>query len=235
MDRHGLWKNTMVILATDHGHELAEAIRDMSEVSENGRDSTLRIPFGKEHPHYLSHANIPLIIWHPELMNGNKTIDALTCSVDLYATVSEALGGDTSHGPHSRSILPLLAGETRHRDLAYWGTFGQGVCCTDGEYVLLQGFNSLAPLYRYSTVMQWSDPAAESGKFIPGVDCPVWRQRIDHRRDFPSLLIRRDDTLFRERNIIHEEPEVAASLRKRLKRRITEDGCPPEQFDRLGL
>ncbi len=236
MDRHNLWQDTMVILTTDHGHDLAEAVRDLSEIDENARDRTLRVPYGKQHPHYLSHANIPLIVWHPDLAHGGKKIDALTCTVDMYATVLDGLGVEHPGGPHSRSILPLLSGEKKLRDLAYWGSFGEGICCTEGEHVLSQGANTKAPLYWYSALMDGSCSGdAVSGKFIPGVGCPVWRIPRNSRFDFPSILYRRDDTLFDEKNILAEKPDVAATLRKRLKDLIAEEGCPPEQFERLDL
>ena len=248
MDRHKLWNDTMVILTTDHGHELAEAIRSLDEVGEDARDHTLRRPYGKEHPHYLSTANIPLIVWHPHLMNGGKRIDAITCGVDIYSTILAALhDGAAPHdgagfeipphrGPHSRSILPVLSGEKAGRDFTYWGSFGGGICCTDGEHVLLQGANSRAPLYWYSALLNTACTGEpESGRFIPGVDCPVWRIPRASAFDFPSILCRRDDPLFDEENIIDREPDAASSLRKRLGAAIAEDGCPPEQFDRLGL
>ncbi len=236
MDRHNLWHNTMVILTTDHGHELAEAIRSLDEITEDGRDHTLRCPFGKQHPHYLSHANIPLIVWHPELANDGRQIDSITCGVDLYATVLEALGAKHVTAPHSRSILPILRGEDTGRELTYWGTFGAGICCTDGEYVLLQGAKAGVPLCWYSAYLR--SPVSEgvnAGRFIPGVECPVWRIEGRSTFDFPSILYRRDDPLFEERNIIAQEPSTAATIRQKLRQAILEDGCPPEQFDRLEL
>jgi arylsulfatase A-like enzyme len=236
MDRQKLWNETMVILTTDHGHELGEAIHSLDEISEDGRDHTLRCPFGKQHPHYLSHSNIPLIVWHPELANDGRRIDAITCGVDLYATILEALGHKLPPGPHSKSILPILSGESPGREFTYWGTFGAGICCTDGHYVLLQGANSEAPLYWYSAHLRAPrENGVKCGRFIPGVECLVWQIETENRFSFPSILYRRDDLLFEERNILNEYPDVAAGIRKKLRQAIEEDGCPAEQFDRLGL
>lgn len=233
MDRLKLWDNTMVILTTDHGHELAEAVRAVDDITDDGRGATGRVPFGKQHPHYLSHANIPLIVWHPEMPEGGRQIDALTTAVDLYPTVLEALGAREVDSPHGRSILPLLRGEESGRDFTYWGTFGRGVCCSDGEYVLMQGACPGAPLYSYSAVH--SGPDAEAGKFIPGVDWPVWRVPRPSTFGFPSILFRWDDPLFAERNIIDQRPDVAGRLRARMRQALEVDGCPVEQFERLGL
>lgn len=233
MDKHRLWDNTMVILTTDHGHELAEAVNDPSEATEDGRDSTLRIPYAKGHPHYLSHANIPFIVWHPELANDGRREDAMTTAVDLYATLLEACGCEDVSSPHGRSIMPILKKNGRGRDFHYWGSFSQGICCTDGEWVLLQGADGSKPLYSYSAV--YGRPDAESGKFMPGVDWPLWRMEQKVKLDMPSILYRKDDPLFREKNVIAECPDVADRLRRKLREAVSEDGCPPEQFERLGI
>jgi arylsulfatase A-like enzyme len=235
MDRWDLWKNTMVILTTDHGHDLAEAVNSMDEITEDARDHTLRIPFGKQHPHYLSHANIPLLIYHPDLAHERRQVDDMTSTVDIYATVLDAMKASNGSVPHSRSLMPLLAGQKGTRDMPYWGTFGGGICCTDGQHVLAQGSNSVIPLYEYTAVMRSPCPDAEAGKFIPGVDCPVWKMPAGHGYDFPSLLYERNAPLFNEANLISERPQVAARLRKRLREWMTEDGCPVEQLERLGL
>ena len=235
MDRHNLWENTVVILTSDHGHDLAEAIDSLDEITDDARDATLRVPFAKQHPHYLSHAGIPLIVWHPRLLNGGHRIDACTTAVDLYPTVLEELGARDISCQHGQSILPLLRGEKSDRDFTYWGDYGKGICCTDGEYVLLQGSKAGAPLYWYSALMDGSCADAQVGKFIPGVDCPVWRIPRQSVFGLQSILHRHDDPLFNERNIIEERPEIADKLRRRLKEVIARDGCPPEQFDRLRL
>lgn len=235
MDKYRLWDNTMVILTSDHGHELAEAITDMSEITPDARDATGRIPFGKQHPHYLSHANIPLIVWHPHLTNGGARTDVITCTVDMYATVLDALGASEVNPVHSRSIIPIIAGESRGRDFAYWGTYGEGICCTDGKHVLSQGARKGRQLNWYTAVMNGCSPDAVAGKFIKGVDCPVWRIPRPANFEFPSILYRRDAPLFAETNIIEQSPDVAERLRKRLKDQLDEDGCPPEQYDRLEL
>lgn len=234
MDRHDLWKNTMVVLTTDHGHELAEAIQSLDEITDDARDQTLRVPFGKQHPHYLSHANIPLIIYHPDIPGGGSA-DGITCATDLYSTVLDAFGGDDGSGPHSNSLLPLLEGRESQRDLTYWGTFGEGICCTDGEHVLLHGATGGAPLFRYTARMREPAPDAEAGKFIPGVDCPVWKIPTEWHYRFPSILYKHDDPLFHEVNIIDERADIAEGLRRRLRTAMNHDGCPPEQFDRMGL
>ncbi|MBW7883537.1 MAG: sulfatase, partial [Caldilineaceae bacterium] len=122
LDDLALWENTVVLVTTDHGHDLGE-----------------RRTYGKQYPHYDSHANIPLFVWHPAYPGNGRARSALTSTVDLFATVLETAGVPAPERTHSRSLLPLISGATtHHRDALLYGTFGQGVCCTDGEWTIFK-------------------------------------------------------------------------------------------------
>lgn len=91
-----LWDDTMVIFTTDHGHDFGQ-----------------RGVFGKQFPHYDSHANIPVIVWHPE-HNAAGRIAALTQTVDIFSTVIEAAGATPPpETRHSVSVIPTLSGKRR--------------------------------------------------------------------------------------------------------------------------
>jgi hypothetical protein len=157
----------------------------------------------------------------------------MTTAVDLYSTLLESCGANDISSPHGQSILPILRGENKGRDFHYWGSFSQGICCTDGEHVLLQGADGSKPLYHYSAVH--GRPDAVAGKFIPGVDWPVWRMETSGGLGMPSILYRKNDPLFNETNIIGEHLDIADAMRRRLHDIVETDGCPPEQFERLGI
>jgi hypothetical protein len=210
------------VLTTDHGHDLGE-----------------RGVFGKQYPHRDSHAHIPLFLWHPELPAG-APVAALTSTVDLHATLAE-LGGAAHDAPHGRSVLPLLAGGSGHEALLY-GTFGQGVCCTDGEWTLFKSPNGGAPLNAYSSLLYESlvldgvEVPAESGHFLPGVAYPQWRIPVSQeplsREDF---LFNRLEDPAQERNLWASEPAQRDRMLDLLRGLIADEGAPPEQARRLGL
>ena len=60
IDAQGLWDDTAVIVTTDHGHDLGE-----------------RGGFGKQFPHFDSHANIPMLVWHPEMPGRGRRLTGL--------------------------------------------------------------------------------------------------------------------------------------------------------------
>lgn len=223
LDRRALWDDTAVILTTDHGHDLGE-----------------RGVFGKQYPHWDSHARIPLLVWHPAFP-GERPVDALTQTVDLHSTIAE-LAGAEAEAPHGRSLVPLLAGGGERRDALLYGTFGQGVCCTDGEWTLFKSPPADGPLYTYTSLLQESlnvrglrEPAG-TGHFIPGASLPQWRMEVKtrplSREDF---LFRRSTDPEQRQNLWEAEPAERERMLGVLRGLIDQEGAPPEQLERLGL
>ncbi len=163
MDALDLWQDTAVIVTTDHGHDLCY--------------NRLAGPtlWGKNFPHPESHARIPLMVWHPQHPGQGRRIDALTCAVDVNATVRELTGAAEVDGPHGRSLLPLLRGETaHHRDYTLYGIHGAGATLSTAEWTLAQGANGGVWPW-YSTTGLRVSPEMTAGHFIPGVAIPQWR------------------------------------------------------------
>ena len=112
------WRDTAIILTTDHGFLL----------SEHDWWAKNRMPF------YNEVARIPLMIHLPG-QTGGQRVSALTQTIDLMPTLLD-LHGETA-GPHvrGRSLLPLLDGrETKIRDIALYGIFGGAINATDGQH-----------------------------------------------------------------------------------------------------
>lgn len=120
MDRYDLWKDTMLIVNTDHGFFL-------------GEHGWLGKNTG---PYYNEVANIPLFIHDPRNESNISNSDDLVQTVDLPATILDLFGiplpKDMTGRPiHQGSRIPK-------RDFAIWGIFGGQVNCTDGHYVYMK-------------------------------------------------------------------------------------------------
>lgn len=218
MDRYRLWENTAVIITTDHGHELGEKRR-----------------FGKQPPHYDTCAHIPLMIWHPALKESFR-VNAFTTAVDLYPTILELLDAQDCAAPHGRSLMPLVRRETdTHRDAVVYGEFGFGATVTNREYTYHCSWDENAPLYQYTGLMLWPSADATGGKFIPGVDCPVWKIPRQSGIEIPEMLFDRQADPRQDRNIASERPEIVKKMKALLTRHMQQEGVPPEQYARLGL
>jgi hypothetical protein len=212
LDERALWEDTAVLFTTDHGHDLGS-----------------RGVFGKQYPHWDSHARIPLLVWHPSYPTGG-VVDALTSTVDLFSTVAELAGVDVD-ARHGRSLVPLLAGGTFEREALLYGTFGQGVCATDGEWTIFKSPTGSAPLYAYSSLLFRSQDVE-----IPRVELPQWRIPVEvrplSREDF---LFHRPSDPSQERNLWDVEPPQRERMLGVLRALFEDEGAPPEQLERLGL
>jgi arylsulfatase A-like enzyme len=119
MDRYDLWKDTALVMTTDHGFMLAE--HDWW-----GKN---RMPF------YDEIARIPLMIWHPDhAASAGRHVGSLTQCIDLMPTFLQMFGVDVPGEVQGRSLLPLLDDDVAIRDAAIYGIFGGATNVTDGRY-----------------------------------------------------------------------------------------------------
>ncbi len=230
LDQLHLWDDTTVIVTSDHGHYL-------------GEHNWMGKPFFA--PLYNTLAHTPLLIHFPKSLQQGKRIEALTSAVDVYATMLETLGVQASTS-HSRSLLPLLKGETiRHRDWALYGYWGSTVNVTDGEYTYLHPCRTDVPVQCYSTMMMnfydWFmspqvQPNAEVGQFLPYTNAPVWRYPATSftRHEEPLLFNIRDNPQQVE-NLVQKNIAQKKRMRELLVEALRQMEAPQEQYQRLAL
>jgi hypothetical protein len=119
-DRQEMWKDTVLVMSTDHGLLLGE--QEM---------------WGKlVMPVYNEVAHIPLMIWHPDHAgHAGERRDALTQTIDLMPTFLDLFGLPSTPETQGKSLLPLLAdGQALIRDAALYGQHGCAINITDGRY-----------------------------------------------------------------------------------------------------
>lgn len=232
LDRTNQWDDTMVIVTTDHGHYLGE----------HGWIGKPDAPF------YNVLAQTPLMIWHPENPNPGGRTNALTSTVDLYATILEAIGAEPTPNTHSQSLLPLIAGSTeRHRDWALYGYWGSSVNITDGRYTYFQPCTRDMPAESYSTMMlqlapwDWFQPPvphydAVGDRFLPYTESPVWRYTMPSqwRHDAPMLFDVSADPM-QEQDLAGSGDPNENRMRQLLIDALDSMQAPASQFERLGL
>ncbi len=230
LDEQGLWDETMVVVTSDHGFNLGE--HDWM-----GKPTA---------PDYDELARTPLLVWHPDAERNGDRVTELTSAVDLYATILEALDAEVPENVHSRSLLPLLRGETdEHRDWALYGWWGQGVNVTDGTYTYMHPAREGTEVECYSTQMMdttgWMTPPtpnedAETGKFLPYTDTPVWRYTAPSLKDMEDpLLFDVDEDPCQQENLAGRDDPAENHMRSTLVDAMAEMRAPESQFDRLGL
>ena len=119
-DAHDMWKDTVLVLSTDHGLLLGE--QEM---------------WGKLiMPVYNEVAHIPLMIYHPvHAQLGGQRRGMLTQTIDLMPTFLDIFGLLPPAEVQGQSLLPLLAdANAKIRDVALYGQHGCAINITDGRY-----------------------------------------------------------------------------------------------------
>jgi arylsulfatase A-like enzyme len=239
IDAKGLWDDTAVILCTDHGHYLGE--KDI---------------WGKPGvPIYDTLGRIPLFIAWPG--QPAKSIDALTTSVDLFATLADIFGVSVRQRTHGKSLLPLVSGEaTSVRVWALMGVWGREVHITDGRWKYARAPEAKnEPLTMMSN--RWSTmpthvlsreqelPLPDERAFLarmPGSNVPVIKQVWDVSNQVPFWAWAKftGNHLFDLASDPTEDHNLAGTPREKdmadlLRDALKQVEAPIEQFARLGL
>ncbi len=239
LDEQGLGDDTAVIVCTDHGHYLGE--KDI---------------WGKPGvPIYEPLGHIPFMVRWPGVEAG--TVDALTTSVDIFATLCDLFSVTPEHRTHGKSLIPLITGEaTSVRDWALLGVWGREVHLVDDEakYARAPKEDSNFPLSMWSN--RWSTmpvhqenaprlPRPDERAFLdhmPGTKVPVIRQPFQPGDMLPFWAYTKftGNHLYRPDHDPDEAENMAGSgLEKekadKLRQALLSVEAPDDQFVRLGL
>lgn len=120
MDKYDLWKDTMLIVNTDHGFMLGEH-------NFNGKN------FG---PLYNEVSHLPFFIYNPKT-KSKGTRYSLSQTVDIAPTLLDFFNLDIPNNLDGHSLLSTLENDKASRDIAYFGVFGSYNCATNGEMVYM--------------------------------------------------------------------------------------------------
>ena len=231
MDRYDMWKDTFLIVGTDHGFLLGE----------HGFWGKNRMPY------YNENANTPLFIWDPRSEVKGEERRALVQLIDWAPTILDYFQVPIPPDMQGKSLEQTVKTDKSVREYALFGLFGGHVNITDGHYVYMR-----APLpdredelYNYTLNVQHmnerfsvqelqdmtlSDPFA----FTKG--CRVLKIRSKnkfHLSSFGSLLfdVQKDPG---ELVPLADEPVTERMIRA-MKAEMSNNDCPKEQYERLGI
>ena len=227
MDELDLWKDTTLIITTDHGFMFGEhGIVGKPHAALS--DSNL----------YRELNHIPLIIKMPDAVprRENKQV---TQTVDIFPTILDLAGIKNEFNTDGESLRGYLEGRSRpHESLVVFGRFAETIGITDGNYVMyVWPKNKQVPCYWYGN---------EPPKFLsdyynvvgePELANGELRYKIelkDYKDQVNALYDVKGDPHERV-NLFGRNKELTEKMLSMLHDKLKSMGCPEEVFRRYEI
>lgn len=235
MDRHDMWKDTMLIVNTDHGYLLGEHQWWSKSIM----------------PLYNEICHTPLFIWDPRCGRKAERSDALVQTIDLAPTLLDYFDVEIPRDMQGKSLRDTIARDTQVRDYALFGYFGGHVNITDGQYVYMHAPKDAdnGPLYDYTlmpchmrgmfspqetaTAVMHEGFSFTKGSGVMKIDAEAGAQQFSswHRYGDKLYDLERDPG---QEHPLGDDGKVL-EMTKALMKLMRENEAPPEQYERLGL
>ena len=234
MDIHDMWKDTMLIVNTDHGYSLGE----------HGWFAKCLFPM------YNEVSKAPLFVWDPRAGKRGETRRSLVQSIDIAPSILDFFGLPIPPDMVGKPLLETLKSDRPVRDAGLFGIFGGQVNVTDGRYVYMRTERNKDSLYQYELIptrhpiqnfapleelrtAELSPPLSFS-KGVPLVKTKVLENPFgSSQNSWPDMLF--DLETDPEQNNPINDPAVTERLEKRMAELMREYGTPAEQFERMGF
>lgn len=242
IDELDLWKDTMLVVSTDHGYLLGE----------HDWWAKLRMPIYQEIGH------IPLFVHHPDqAAQAGQRRTALTQTPDLMPTFLEAFDCPVPGPVRATSLLPCLPDDslTLH-DVVLFGYYGGAIHATDGHHVYFR----YPPDMEAQTIYQYTlMPSHLMGSFshtelsgaelvqdlgwangYPVMRIPVVKESPWNKTHGLSRMVNEPTTLYDiAQDPLQQHPVEDADLHAKFEglvcRAMKHQDAPPEAYARLEL
>ncbi|PNV62478.1 sulfatase [Clostridium sp. chh4-2] len=235
MDENDMWKETLVIVNTDHGFLLGE--HDLWAKS--------------LHPWYNETAHIPMFICDPRSKKAGQRRDSLVQNIDIPVTILKYFGLEAAADMNGCDLAPVIENDKKVRDYALFGMHGAQVNITDGRYVYMRSpVTENRPLYNYTLM-----PTHMRCMFSPEeMKSAVMHKGFGFTKGMPVMKINAAEdgsgdismknTLVtalydleadpKQQNPIADE-KIEHMMEKQMVKMMQENEAPPEQYIRLGF
>lgn len=236
MDQHDMWKDTMLIINTDHGLFVGEKDWWAKSVM----------------PCYNEVINTPFCIWNPTLKAVGKR-NALAQTIDIAPTLLDFFEVPVPKDMQGKVMTPAIENDEKIRDTALFGYAGSFINITDGRYTYMRASQSLGnqPHSEYSLMpttqggfLQNED--LQQAELVPPFEftkgCPVLKISFANKMGAPIFCnsFQFDNLLWDLENDPQQEtplsnPVKEAEMINLLLAGMKATEAPPDQYERVGL
>lgn len=232
MDEFEMWKDTLLIVNTDHGFLLGEHDWWAKSVM----------------PYYDEIAHMPMFIWDPRSGKQGERRQSLVQTIDLAPTLLHYFGVGVPKDMQGKDLEATVASDRPVRDSAIFGMHGGHVNVTDGRYVYMRApvTETNMPLYNY-TLMPTHMRSRFSVEELLGMELhppftftkgvPTLKVQgvglYNRAHAFGTLLfdLQQDPG---QQHPIHDT-DLEQKMIQLLKKNMETNEAPSEQYVRLGL
>lgn len=241
-DSRDMWKDTALIVTTDHGFLLGEHDWWAKNIM----------------PCYNEVAHIPLFVHHPDFIDlAGQRRSLLTQTMDLMPTLLDIFGVPTPAEVTGRSLMPALRDAAHvNRAANIYGVFGSAVNVTDGRHTCfiyppdVHGGNlnqyTLMPMHMKELFSldelqdaQWI-PSAPFARSAPVMRVPATPKSPFYNHQGPGVLKDVESALYDLATdpgqlAPIQDPQVEERMRELARAEMRRHDAPPEYFERLAL
>lgn len=232
-DKHDMWKDTMLIVWTDHGYLLGE-----HNCWAKGWP-----------PMYEEISHTPFFMYDPRTpeLQGQRRSALVQPSIDLAPTILDFFGQKPTGDMLGKSLSGVMANDTPVREAAIFGHFNHNLNVTDGTHVYYHTPERNGPAYHY-TLMQTTMRGFQS---LEAVSRATLREPFGFTKGVPLLSVpaSADTSIVEDRkpclmfDVVadpdQKQPLDDDAVRQKLMGHMTrlmhEAEAPAEQYFRLGI
>lgn len=231
MDKYDLWKDTMLIVGTDHGFLLAE----------HGSWGKNKMPY------YNEIAHTPLFIYDPRYKVQGERRESLVQMIDWMPTLLNFFHQEIPQDVQGKCLDQVITKDEKIHDAVLYGTFSGQVNITDGDYAYMR---AALPEYKDEVYNYTLEPHHMTKRFTAEeMRTATLSKPFSFTKGMPLLKIKSKDkydvnrygtTLYDLKkdpgeNCAIEDPETEMRLLQEMKRLMEETDAPEEQYVRYGL
>jgi hypothetical protein len=232
LDEKEMWKDTMLIVNTDHGFFLGE-----------------KGFWGKNlMPDYNELVHIPLFIWDPRTGKKNIRRESLVQTIDLAPTILDFFNIEIPEDMQGKPLKDTIDSDLEIRKGALFGEHGSFVNITDGRYVYMRApiKKRNKPLFNYTLMpthmrnrfspnelrgMELADPFSFT-KGCKTLKVKAYNPAGNSYGGCHFLFDLKEDP--KQENPL-DNPEIEVKMKKLLLELMEENDAPEDQYIRLGL
>lgn len=231
MDKNDMWKDTLLIVNTDHGFLLGE---------HNWLGKNIA-------PMYEEIVHIPFFMHVPHHQQNGQHIEGLSQTIDIPATLLDYYGAPAFDNMEGRSLFNLIDKKQMNHESILFGIHGGYTNLFDGRYTFMKAaaFPDNGPLVEYTLMPMMArgfypkESLTELTLYkgdaftndMPCVKIPIKENHNDSYKTGTLLFDHKNDPL-QSKPISNQE--IEQMMDEKLCHKLKEIGSPIEEYIRLG-